>query len=216
MTRIIIVDDHPIVRQGLRQTIEREEDLEICAEYDSAEQALSQIAGVSPDLAVVDISLGGTSGIELIKQMRAIGCAFPVLVLSVHDDVTYAERALKAGAQGYILKQVAPEFIIAGIRKILEGNVYVCDRMATKLLSRFVLSQPGTPPKDSPIAALSDRELEVFELIGRGVGSREIAGRLGVSLSTIETHRANIKAKINVSTAAELAKAAATWVLGGT
>ncbi|MDP6525348.1 MAG: response regulator transcription factor [Kiritimatiellia bacterium] len=212
VSSVLLVDDHPVVRQGLREIIRRENDFEVCGEAEEATQALAMFEDLLPDVAIVDISLGGKSGIDLIKDMRALGVPCRILVLSVHAESTYAERALHAGANGYILKQDAPRVVIDGLRRILSGEIYVSDRLAPKLLARLATGRPADF-RDAPISSLSDRELDVLELLGRGVGTREIAERLRLSVSTVETHRANIKIKLNIDSASALVSFATEWLL---
>jgi DNA-binding NarL/FixJ family response regulator len=211
--RVMLVDDHPIVREGLRRRIEAQPDMDVCCEAESAAEALQQLGSCRFDLAIVDISIVGRSGIELIKDIRARKIETPVVVLSVHDDVTYAERALAAGAQGYVLKQEAPPLIIEAMRRVLAGEIFVSPRMSGKLLLRFV----GTDPRSGggpPVDRLSDREIEVLEHIGRGLGTRQIAAVLGLGISTVATFKSRIKNKLDLATAAELAAFAAKWVGG--
>jgi DNA-binding NarL/FixJ family response regulator len=211
--RVMLVDDHPIVREGLRRRIEAQPDMDVCCEAESAVEALQQLGSCRFDLAIVDISIVGRSGIELIKDIRARKIETPVVVLSVHDDVTYAERALAAGAQGYVLKQEAPPLIIEAMRRVLAGEIFVSPRMSGKLLLRFV----GTDPRSGggpPVDRLSDREIEVLEHIGRGLGTRQIAAVLGLGISTVATFKSRIKNKLDLATAAELAAFAAKWVGG--
>ena len=209
--RILLVDDHPIVRHGMRQLIEVEEDMMVCGEAADAIEGLSVLQSSNPDMAIVDISMEGKNGIELIKDIRVRQKDFPIIVLSVHSEVTYAERALKAGAQGYILKQEAPGIIISAIRKIMGGNIFVCERMASKLLSKLAPSR-STGFDDSPVACLSDRELEILEMIGHGQGPKQISETLNISVNTVQTYRSRIKVKLNLKTAAEPVKFATEWL----
>lgn len=207
--RIVIVDDHPIVRQGLAQLIEQEDDLHICGQAEDAHEAMRAIRELNPDLVIVDISLRTTSGIDLIKDIRAQFPALPVLTLSMHDEALYAERALRAGAKGYIMKQEAPEEVVTAIRRVLAGTTYVSQGMAAKMVSKIVAG-PGEKAA-SPVDRLSDRELEVFRLIGEGYGTREMAEKLYLSVKTIETYRAHIKDKLNLQDANQLLRAAIRW-----
>lgn len=207
--RIVIVDDHPIVRQGLAQLIEQEDDLHICGQAEDAHEAMRAIRELNPDLVIVDISLRTTSGIDLIKDIRAQFPALPVLTLSMHDEALYAERALRAGAKGYIMKQEAPEEVVTAIRRVLAGTTYVSQGMAAKMVSKIVAG-PGEKGA-SPVDRLSDRELEVFRLIGEGYGTREMAEKLYLSVKTIETYRAHIKDKLNLQDANQLLRAAIRW-----
>jgi DNA-binding NarL/FixJ family response regulator len=208
-TKILIVDDHPIVRQGLAELINHENDLTVCGQAEDAHQALKAVKELRPNMAVVDISLKETSGMELIKDINAQDPNLPVLALSMHDESLYAERALRAGARGYIMKQEATEKVIAAIRKILSGEIYVSDKMASKMVRKFVGGQ--TEISTSPVGRLSDRELEVFHLIGKGYGTRQISERLHLSVKTIETYRAHIKEKLGLADAAKLLQYAIQW-----
>lgn len=212
VSSVLLVDDHPVVRQGLRDIIRKEDDFDVCGEAEEATKALAMFEDLLPDIAIVDISLGGRSGIDLIKDMRALGVPCRILVLSVHAESTYAERALQAGANGYILKQDAPRVVIEGLRRILDDEIYVSPRLAPKLLARLATGRPADF-HGTPISSLSDRELDVLELLGRGVGTREIAERLRLSVSTVETHRANIKIKLNIDSASALVSFATEWLL---
>jgi DNA-binding NarL/FixJ family response regulator len=208
--RIFIVDDHPIVRKGLGQLINQEEDLVICGEADNAEAALELLKKVKPDLAIVDISLRGIDGIELTKLIRARFENIPVLVVSMHDESLFAERALKVGARGYIMKQEAIEKMMEAIRKVLRGELYVSERVSANIVKRFVDGKADG--MSSPEELLSDRELEVFQLIGQGFATRQIADQLHVSVKTVEAYRANIKEKLNLKNATELIKHALHWI----
>ncbi len=209
-TKIIIVDDHPIIRKGLSELINQEDDLVVCGQAEDAYEAMEVIKTLKPDIAVVDISLKETSGIELIKDVRTQYPNLPVLALSMHDESLYAERALRAGAKGYIMKAEAAEKVITAIRKVLSGELYVSDRMSAKMVRKLVGSGPAIGT--SPIDRLSDRELEVFLLIGQGRGTRQIAEKLHLSIKTIETYRAHMKEKLNLENAAELLQYAIRWV----
>ena len=207
---VLIVDDHPIVRQGLTQLIDQELDLHVCGQAEDAYQAMRTIRERSPDMVVVDISLKQTIGIELIKDIKVQYPSLPVLTLSMHDEGIYAERALRAGARGYIMKQEATEKVVTAIRRVLAGEVYVSEGMAAKMVSKLVAGPAETG--GSPVDRLSDRELEVFRLIGAGYGTREMAHKLHLSVKTIETYRAHIKEKLNLLDANELLRTAITWV----
>jgi DNA-binding NarL/FixJ family response regulator len=208
-TKVLIVDDHPIVRQGLAQFINQEKDMEVCGEAEDVEEALAAVDALCPSVAVIDISLKGTSGIELIKRLRARDAEFPILVLSMHEETLYAERALRAGANGYVMKHEAVDQVAGAIRQILKGEIHVSERMMSRLI-RTLVRQPEA--SESPVDQLSDRELEVFQLIGEGRGTREIAKRLHLSVKTVETHRAHIKQKLHLKHANELVHYAAQWV----
>ena len=205
--RVLIVDDHPIVRLGIRQMIAAEPRLTICGEAESAAEAL-QLAKSRPDLVILDLSLGDGNGLELIRALRKTAPDTPVLVLSMHDEALYAERAIRAGARGYIMKQEAIEGLVGAIREILAGRLFVSKRMSQHLLER--LGQDA-PVEGGRLGNLTDRELEVFELIGRGLSTTVIAERLNVSTKTVETYRSNIKAKLDLKDATDLIRFAATW-----
>lgn len=208
-TRIVIVDDHPIVRLGIRQMLAAEGDLEVCGEAESADRARELIHEAAPDLAIVDLSLAEGSGLDLIRSLREHRPALPVLVLSMHDEALFAERVLRVGARGYIMKREAITGLVGAIREVLAGRIYVSESMAQAVLER--LGPDGTPP-DSPLASLTDRELQVFDLIGRGVSTAAIADQMAVSIKTIETYRSNIKTKLNLKDATDLIRFATTWV----
>jgi DNA-binding NarL/FixJ family response regulator len=208
-SRILIVDDHPMTRQGLVTLIEHQPDWAVCFEAQNAEQALEAIAKTKPDLALVDISLPGKSGLELIKDLRALHEHLPVLVISMHDESLYVERVLRAGARGYVPKHAGAAKMVEAIRAVLNGRIYVSDEMAAHLLEQ--LSGKSSSQMRSPVEQLSDREFEVFELIGQGLSAHEIAKRLYLSAKTVDAHRANIKEKLQIQTTAELISYAARW-----
>lgn len=207
--RILIVDDHPIFRQGIAQLINRETDLVVCGEAESTRDAMSVIGRNPPDLAIVDITLKGTNGIELMKSIKAQVPDVPVLVISMHDESLYAERALRAGARGYVMKEVAGDQVMTAIRKVLGGEIYVSPTIGSQMIRKLVEGGEGG---GSTVASLSDRELEVLQLIGRGQGTRQIAEQLSLSVKTIESHRAHIKEKLNIKTAPEMVRFAVEWV----
>jgi len=200
--KIFLVDDHPIVRQGLGLLINREADLVVCGEADGAPAALQGIASLQPDLLVIDISLDGPDGIELLKTIRVKEPILPVLILSMHEESTYAERSLRAGANGYIMKQEATERVLVAIRRILDGKVYLSERLTNRMLEQFVHGAGSS--KSDPLGTLSDRELEVYRLIGAGHGTRRIAEELHVSVKTVESYQAHIKEKLSLRNAREL------------
>ena len=206
--RILIVDDHAIVRLGMRHLIAAEPDLSICGEAETAEQAMGLARTTTPDLAVVDLSLGATTGLELVRDLVEAFPALPVLVLSMHDEALYAERALRAGARGYIMKKGAAEGLIGAIRQVLAGRVYASEHVSQELLESL---QDSTSARGGPLAGLTDRELEVFEMIGRGQSTAGIADQLHVSIKTIETYRSNIKTKLKLKDAAALVRYAVSW-----
>jgi DNA-binding NarL/FixJ family response regulator len=200
--RVLVVDDHPIVRQGLALMINREPDLVVCGEAEEAMGAMHVLASSHPDVLIVDISLNGPDGIDLLKSIRISRPTLPVLILSMHDEMVYAERALRAGANGYIMKQEATEKVLVAVRRILSGDIYLSDRMANKLLHQYISG--GSADMSSRLSALSDRELEVFRLIGEGCGTRQIAENLHLSMKTVETYQAHIKDKLSLRSGREL------------
>jgi len=207
--RILVVDDHPIVRQGLSLLINREPDLVVCGEAEEAAGAMHVLASARPDVLIVDISLTGPDGLDLLKNIRITHPAVPVLILSMHEESIYAERALRAGANGYIMKQEATEKVLVAVRRILSGEIYVSDRIANKMLKHYITGS-GTL-RNSSIADLSDRELEVFRLIGDGHGTRQIAEELHLSIKTVESYQAHIKEKLSLRSARELMQHAIQW-----
>lgn len=209
ITRLLIVDDHPVVREGLSELINREMDVKVVAAADTADKALDILRADRIDVAIVDLSLPGLSGIELIRMIRDEFPKIPVLVLSMHDEQFYAERALRAGARGYVMKQESTDHVIEAVRKVRRGDLYVSDDVAEKMLFRIVA---GDGHDEQDVQRLSARELEVFQLIGQGTSTREIAEMLHLSIKTIESYRANIKDKLGLKNAAELMQHAVQWV----
>ncbi|TNF88434.1 MAG: response regulator transcription factor [Gammaproteobacteria bacterium] len=209
MTKILIVDDHPLVRTGFAQLIGDCPDLEVCGEAGDMAEALKQIDATNPDLAIIDLSLAGGSGLDLIEHIKSRNKDILMLVASMHDETLYAERVLAAGARGYINKQEAQERIIHAIRQVLAGKVFLSQQMTDRLLSGMV--DANNEKRD--IDALSNRELQVFELIGRGVSTSQMAERLNLSTKTIETHQAHIKKKLGLGSAHELKQRAIRWVM---
>jgi DNA-binding NarL/FixJ family response regulator len=207
--RILVVDDHPIVRQGLALLINREPDLVVCGEAEEAMGAMHVLASARPDVLVVDISLNGPDGLDLLKNIRITYPTLPVLILSMHEESIYAERALRAGANGYIMKQEATEKVLVAVRRILSGEIYLSDRIANKMLKHYITGC-GTL-RNSSIADLSDRELEVFRLIGDGHATRQIAEELHLSVKTVESYQAHIKEKLSLRSARELMQHAIQW-----
>jgi DNA-binding NarL/FixJ family response regulator len=208
--RILIVDDHPMMRTGLAQLIDNEPDLKVCAEADTAGQAIDIVAKQKFDLALLDISLPDKSGLELLKDIRSLRPELPILVVSMHDEMVYAERVLRAGGRGYIMKQEGGVKFLSAIRQVLAGQVYVSQNMSSRILEVFSGRQPDY--FGSPVRKLSDREFEVFQFIGQGIGTRVIAEKLHLSVKTVEVHRANIKEKLALKTATELVRYAVRWV----
>jgi DNA-binding NarL/FixJ family response regulator len=209
--KILIVDDHPVVRRGMRGMIEEEPDLAVCGEAADATEALHLFREHKPDLMVIDISLRDGSGIELIKQIRAADTAVKMLVASMHDETTFAERVLHAGALGYVNKEEAADKIVEAIRTALAGKVFLSERMTERIMSKLAYGKP--PDERAAVDTLSDRELEVFELIGKGASTRQIADRLHLSPKTVETHRESIKKKLNLRDGTELVTRAVRWVV---
>ena len=199
--RILIVDDHPMMREGLRGTIKGEPDLEICGEAEDAKQALERLGNCKPDLVLMDITLPGKNGLELIKDIRVTHPNLPILVLSMHDESLYAERALRAGAGGYITKQQSPAELISAIRKVMDGQTYVSRQLSEKILKIYSGRQVATT---SPLETLTDREFEVFHLIGEGKTTGNIATNLHLSPKTVAVHYANIRRKLKLETYSDL------------
>ena len=206
---VLLVDDHPIVRQGLKQLLEAEDDMIVCGEAETASEALRVAGETTPDMALVDLSLKNGSGLELIKDLKIRHPQIGVLVLSMHDETVYAERALRAGALGYIMKEKAPNRVIQALRTIHKGEVYLSETMAATVLKR--VAGGASTLSGQLVSALSDRELEVFDLIGQGLPTRDIAERLHLSAKTIETHRENIKKKLCLKNSSELLQQAIQW-----
>src|SRR5688500_16476617 len=207
--RVLIVDDHPIVRQGLRRMIDHERDLIVCGEAQGEREARSAIRELQPDAAIVDISLGQGDGLELVRNVHAQHPDLPVLVLSMHDELIYAERLLAAGARGYIMKQAASEQLLIALRQVLDGATYLSEAVAAVLGQSKPVAGMGVG--SDPIERLSNRELQVLNLIGRGQSSREAADALGLSVKTVETHRQSLKRKLNLATNAQLVQYAINW-----
>jgi len=207
--RIFIVDDHPLVREWLASLINQQQDLRVCGEADNGSKALELILAAKPDIAVVDISLTGNSGIELIKNLKTAAPQVAVLVLTMHDESLYAERALLAGAQGYVVKREATKKVLVGIRSVLAGKLYVSDAVRRTLAKKPVEGQAVASA--SPIQRLSDRELEVFQFLGRGFGTRRIADEMRVSFKTVQSFCARIKEKLKLGNATELLREAIRW-----
>lgn len=207
--KVFLVDDHPLVREWLTNLINQQPDLTVCGETETAPKAREAIAALQPDIAIVDISLKDSSGIDLIKDLKQAQPRVAILVLSMHDESHYAERALRAGASGYIMKRETTRKVIDAIRRVLEGKLYVSETVAEAMTARVV---GGKPAADlSPIEHLSDRELEVFEMLGRGLGTRQIAESLHISIKTVQAYCARVKEKMNLNSATELLREAIRW-----
>ncbi len=208
--RILIVDDHPVVREGLATIINQQADLMVCGEAEDVQTALEAVATLQPDLVIVDISLKGSNGIGLVKQLQRHYEKIPILVLSMHDESLYVERVLRAGARGYIMKQEGTEKVVTAVQRVLNGEIYVSDAMGEKLLRTF---HEGRPDPGAPsVARLSDRELEVFRLIGQGFGTRQIAETLHVSVKTVNTYRQHVKEKLKLKSGSDLLRHAIHWI----
>jgi len=208
--RVFLVDDHPLVREQLTALMQREADMEICGEAADGPTALALIQREAPDLVVLDISLKRSHGLELLKNLQQLRSTLPVLVLSMHDEMLYADRALRAGARGYITKEEASVKILSAIRTVLSGQVYLSQRMAGRMMQKLVGG--GQKAVSSPLELLTDRELEVFQMIGRGFGTREIAGELRLGIKSVETYRARLKEKLGLADGQELLRHAIKWV----
>ena len=208
--QIYIVDDHPLMRKGLAMTLEKEVGFEVCGQAESAETALTEILKLKPDAAVIDISLPGMNGIELVKNILHQMPELKILIVSRHDEELYAERALRAGAKGYLMKLEAVEVLVSAVRQILNGGIYLSEKIGNKLLMK--LATGNASKSDNPLDLLSDRELEVFEMIGKGLSTKDIGEKLHISVKTVESHRANIKEKLHIDSANELMRQAVKWV----
>ncbi|MFM8469447.1 MAG: response regulator [Limisphaerales bacterium] len=208
--KILIVDDHPMMRDGLAALIAAQLDLVVCGKAADHREALQAVETFGPDLVLMDISLPGKSGLEAIKDIQALVPGLAVLVLSMHDDSLYAERVLRAGARGYVMKQEGGKRIMEGIRAVLAGRVFVSEKMSARILDAFTGHRPGDA--GGSVESLSDREFEVFQLIGRGRSTKEIAAQLHLSVKTVEVHRVNIKTKLKLATSPELIHYAVRWV----
>ena len=207
--RILLVDDHPFMRAGLAQLIDRQPDLAVCGEAGNPSEAGGLLARTVVDLLLTDITMPGRSGLEFIKDVRAVHPRLPILVISMHDELIYAERALKAGARGYIMKEAGGENLLAAIRQILAGQIYVSARMSGRILDNLSSRKPRG--SQSPIQQLTDREFEVFQLIGQGLSTRDIAERLHLSSKTVDVHRGHIKEKLDLKDVTALVRHAVRW-----
>lgn len=208
--RILIVDDHPMMREGLSQLIGQESDLEVCGQTGNAREGLDLVNRLKPDLVLVDISLPGKNGLELIKDIQALRTGTAVLVISMHDESLYAERVLRAGGRGYVMKQEGGKKLMEAMRQVLNGKIFVSDKMSAKILEIFSGNRPDSAAQ--PVQCLTDREFEVFQFIGQGLAVREIAEKLHLSVKTVEVHRTNIKQKLKLKSVAELLRYAVRWV----
>ncbi len=209
--KIYIVDDHPLMRKGMAMTLENSVEFTVCGQSESAEEALGEIPDLKPDACVVDISLPGMNGIELVKNLLAQMPDLKILVVSRHDEELYAERAIRAGAKGYLMKLEAGEVLVSAVRQVINGSIYLSDKIGSQLIMKIAT---GQSTGENPLELLSDRELEVFELTGQGESTKDIAQRLHVSVKTIDTYRARIKEKMHLKSANELMRRAVQWVEG--
>lgn len=208
--RVYLVDDHPLVREWLIQLIEREPNLKVCGEAEDAKTAFEEISATRPDIAIVDITLKDTHGLELVKNLQSLDAAIPILILSMHDESLYAERVLRAGARGYITKQEATRKIMPAIRQVLNGEIYVSEKIASRMVNKLVLGKKDK--KSFSIDRLTDRELEVFQAIGRGLSTRRIAENLHLGIKTVESYRGRIKEKLKLDDSSQLLQHAIQWV----
>lgn len=210
MKRVLLVDDHPIMRHGLSQLIRAEEGLDVCGDAGTAADGLDAVGHFKPDLVVVDLTLPDKNGLELLKDIQALHPGTLCIVLSMHDESVYAERALRAGARGYVMKEAAADHLVDAIRRVLGGGIYVSDAMASRMLEGMTSSR--SKPGVSLIDRLTDRELEILQMIGKGVATKNIAEKLNISARTVEAHRAHIKEKIGITDGAALVRYAVQWV----
>jgi DNA-binding NarL/FixJ family response regulator len=210
-TRILMVDDHPIVREGMALLLNAQADLHLCCEAGNAEEGMALFAACGPALAIVDISLGKDSGLECIKALRRRSLGLAILAISLHDELIFAERALRAGANGYLMKHEATANILLAVRRVLSGGTYLSDAMNARLAQKL-----ATPSRitTSPVAGLSEREFEILHLLGLGFGTRQISEKLNRSIKTVETHRANLKEKLQLQSGADLVRFAGQWLAG--
>ena len=210
--KVLLVEDHPVVLHGLRAVIDDEADLVVCGEAANNADGLAQIKKLRPDIAVIDISLGSDNGLDLIKQAHEAMPELPLLALSMHDEAVYGERALRAGAKGYIMKKEAMDKLLTAIRRVMTGELYVSDTMAARLVNKLL--NPAAAKEAEPgVESLSQREFQVFRLIADGIGPSEIAQRLNLSVKTVETHREHIKEKLGLKTGAELTRYSLQWAM---
>ena len=210
--RLLIVDDHPLMRRGLAQLLSLEPDLAVHGQASSSAEALALLRAQPFELVIADVSLSGVSGLDLLKDIKTLWPKLPVLMLSMHDEMLYAERMLRAGARGYVSKQASADCILMAIRRVLNGQIYVSEEVSGRILGQLVNGETNAEGKDSVVNLLSNRELEVLQFIGRGRGTRDIAAEMHVSVKTVETYRAHIKEKLKLKTAPELMRFAVDWV----
>ena len=208
--KILVADDHPMMRAGLAQLINRQPDMTVCAESGNPAEVLALLAQTSPHLVLTDLTMPGRAGLEFIKDLAAVHPELPILVVSMHDEVVYAERCLRAGARGYIMKESGSENLLVALRRVLAGQTYVSPGMSERILRNLSAKKPRG--SDSPIQALSDREFEVFQLVGQGKSTREIAGQLHLSPKTVDVHRTHIREKLELKDVTALVRYAVRWL----
>jgi DNA-binding NarL/FixJ family response regulator len=212
-SRVMLVDDHPMLRHGIAELVNSEGNLEVCGEAGNMQDAFTLAGKLRPDLVIIDVSLNGNNGIELMKNLSTRYASMPLLAYSMHDETIYAERALRAGAKGYVMKQASADVLLGAIQDVLKGKMYLSKQMSEHLLGKLVGAGTSTAPIGSPIDKLSDRELEVLQLMGQGLGTSQIADKLCLSVKTIETYREHLKEKLNLSSGQELLRYAIEWSL---
>jgi DNA-binding NarL/FixJ family response regulator len=211
--RVLLVDDHPVLRQGIAELVNSEGNLEVCGEAGNMQDAFTLAGKLKPDLIIIDVSLDGNNGIELMKNLSTRYVSIPLLAYSMHDESIYAERALRAGARGYVMKQASPDVLLGAIQEVLKGKTFLSKQMSEHLVGKLVgAGRPGAPI-GSAIEKLSDRELEVLQLMGQGMGTSQIADKLCLSVKTIETYREHLKVKLDLNTGQELLRYAIEWSL---
>jgi len=211
--RVALVDDHPLLRQGIADLLTAEDEFDVCGQAGNMPDALALAAQLKPDLMIIDVSLGGNNGIELMKNLAAMHPNLPLLAYSMHDEFIYAERALRAGAKGYLMKQANPDVLLEAVQQVLQGKTFLSKAMSEHLLGKLVGAGNSTAAMGSPIEKLSDRELEVLQLMGEGFGTSQIAEKLCLSVKTIETYREHLKTKLDLTTGQELLRYAIEWSL---
>jgi DNA-binding NarL/FixJ family response regulator len=212
-SRIMLVDDHPMLRHGIAELVNSEGDLEVCGEAGNMQDAFTLAGKLKPDLVIIDVSLNGNNGIELMKNLSNRYPSMPLLAYSMHDETIYAERALRAGAKGYVMKQASADVLLDAIQQVLKGKMYLSKQMSEHLLGKLVGAGTSAAPIGSPIEKLSDRELEVLQHMGQGLGTSQIADKLCLSVKTIETYREHLKEKLNLSSGQELLRYSIEWSL---
>lgn len=213
-TTILLVDDHPLLRKGIADLMNSEADLEVVGQAGTMQEAMAEAAKLKPGLVIVDVSLDGNNGIELMKTFSARWPSMPLIAYSMHDEAIYAERALRAGAKGYVMKDAAPEALLKAIREVMKGKIYLSEAMSDRLLGKLVGAGGNQQMTASPMDKLSDRELEVLQMLGKGLTTAQIADKLSLSVKTIETYREHLKQKLNLANGQELLRYAIEWSIG--